>query len=104
MHIMTSVSEYTYQKHGVSWWIDDTMTLIKGIPCLWGFKRHPNTKPGDGKKVLSHICEILDKKQQPICLQAAHTKLIGYYKQFGFVVVEGNLMLRLPKHRRPRKH
>lgn len=104
MHIMRSVSEYTYQKHGVSWWIDDTMTPIKGIPCFWAFKRLPGTKPGDGKKVLNYLCELLDKKQQPLCLQAAHTKLIGYYKQFGFVVVEGNLMLRLPKPRNWRKH
>jgi hypothetical protein len=94
---MNGVAKYTAEKHGVRWFIDDEMTPIKGIPCFWAFSRSPDAPKGSGKKVLSLLCRLLEMKRQPICLQAANTKLFKYYKQFGFVVIEENTMLRLPE-------
>lgn len=99
MQYLTKIRDYSASRLGVSWWIDDN-GLIPEIPMFWAFRRYSNVPKGMGAVVLTAICRAFDRKGECLSLIAVNDKLVEYYKQFGFTLVEDEsprFMVRVPK-------
>lgn len=97
--MLDNIAAYSRKRLGVTWKITNSSSYLPNVPYFDCFERF-NAPKGRGAAILTVICRVFDRMNEALCLVAVNDKLVEYYKQFGFSLVEHSgsyrLMVRVP--------